>query len=137
MTQAIRTTFIAAIAGLGAFGAHAAAPEKAICAVEQAIACPAHENCQRSLPGAMNLPVLMKIDRPAGMVISRLESGEQRSSAIGTETGDDAVHTLQGVDGGAAWSMRIDLADGRFTLVSALKATGYVAFGSCSSALLD
>lgn len=129
---------IAAAVLAGSFGLPAqAAPEKAVCAVEQAIACPPYEPCDRNLPAAVNLPSLLKIDRPAGVLISRREAGEERVSQIGSESGDDATHVLQGVDQGAPWSMLIDLATGRFTLTSARGDAGYVAFGLCSSRILD
>jgi hypothetical protein len=65
---------------LGSFGVQAAPPQTAVCAVEQAIACPPFEACERSLPGAFILPTLIKIDRPAGTVLSRLDTGEERAS---------------------------------------------------------
>jgi hypothetical protein len=105
--------------------------------VQQAIACPPHEDCQRCLPGAMNLPALMKTNRAAGMVISRLESGDQRSSSIGSETAEDALLMLVGVDANHPRSMRISLVDRRFTLVTAQDAAGYMAFRVSSSAMLD
>lgn len=115
----------------------AAAPEQAICAVQQAISCAPHEPCERNLPGAVNLPVLLKIDRPAGVVIARLESGGERTSKIGGEGSDETSHVLHGMDSGNPWSMRVDLASGQFTLTSAQPEVGYVAFGICSSRLLD
>lgn len=117
--------------------AEAAAPDMAICAVEQAIVCPPFEACERSLPGAVNLPTLLKIDRPAGVIVSRREAGGERSSKIGSEAGDDAHHILQGVDEGAPWSIRIDLETGRFVLTSAQAEAGYVGFGLCSARILE
>ena len=114
-----------------------AAPETAICAVEQAIACPPFAPCERNLPSAVNLPSLFRIDRPDGLVTSRLNHGEQRKSKISGEWGDDAVHVLHGIDEGKPWSIRVDLATGRFTLTSAQEEVGYVAFGTCSSRLIE
>lgn len=114
-----------------------AAPETAICAVEQAIACPPFAPCERNLPSAVNLPSLLKIDRPGGSVTSRLNTGEERESKIEGEWGDDAVHVLHGIDQSKPWSMRVNLTTGRFTLTSAQEDVGYVAFGTCSSRLLD
>lgn len=129
---------IVAIVLAGNFGSPAqAAPEKAVCAVEQAIACAPYEPCERNLPASVNLPSLLKIDRSAGVLISRREAGEERISKIGSESGNDATHVLQGVDEGTPWSMLIDLATGRFTLASARGDAGYVAFGLCSSRILD
>lgn len=117
--------------------AGAAAPDKAVCAVEQAVACPAYEPCERTLPSAVNLPALMKIDRSKGVIFSKRENGETRSSDIGSETEADGVHVLQGFEDGHPWSMRIDLEAGRFTLVSAHDDLGFAAFGFCSSEMLD
>ncbi len=122
---------------LGGTSVQAAASQKAICAVEQVIACQPFESCERSLPGAVNLPVLLKIDRSAGVVLSRRESGEERLSKIGAESGDDTMHVLQGVDAGTPWNIRIELETGRFTMTSARSDVGYVAFGLCSSKLLN
>jgi hypothetical protein len=116
-----------------AFGA----PEMAICAVEQAISCPPYAPCERNLPSAVNLPSLLKIDRPGGTVTSRLNVGEERKSKIDGEWGDDSVHVLHGIDESKPWSIRVDLATGRFTLTSAQEGVGYIAFGTCSSRLLE
>ena len=61
---------------------------------------------------------------------------EERKSKIGTESGDDVVHILQGAEADSPWNMRIELETGRFTLTSAHSDVGYVAFGQCSSRLL-
>lgn len=114
-----------------------AAPEKAICAVEQAIACAPYEPCERNLPGAVNLPMLLKIDRPGGVIISRRESGEERISKIGSEAGSEDTHVLQGVDQGNPWSIMVNLETGRFTFSSSQADTGYIAFGLCSARLLQ
>jgi hypothetical protein len=128
-----RAAMLVLFSGLSA---QAAAPEAAICAVQQVITCHQYEKCERALPGAVNLPVLMKIDRSAGVIVSRGESGEERTSMIGTESGDDTVHILQGAEDGRPWSMRVTLETGAFTLTSADSDAGYVAFGLCSSTLL-
>lgn len=131
----LATAFIAASALAG--GAHAAAPNAAICAVEQVAACPAYGECARTLPGAVNLPVLLKIDRAAGEVISRLDDGTNRTSAIGSEVEAEDNLILQGVDAGHPWGLRVELSDGRFVLVSAQAETGFTAFGRCSASLLQ
>ena len=134
----MRLVGLAMFAALAVSAAHAApAPERAVCAVEQAIACPPFETCERSLPAAVNLPSLLKIDRPAGLIYSRREAGEERTSKIGSETDGEGFHVLQGVDEGAPWSLLIDLSTGRFTLTSARAEAGYVAFGLCSSRILE
>lgn len=114
-----------------------AAPDQAICAVQQAIACSPTEICDRSLPAAVNLPVLLRVDLEDGVVVSRQQSGAERTSQIGVQSGDDAHHIVQGMDEGTAWSMVIDLETGQFTIASAHADVGYTAFGVCSASLLD
>jgi hypothetical protein len=126
----------ASVIACGAALPAAAAPEQAICAVEQAIACPPFEPCERNLPSAINLPILLKIDRPAGVIISRRDSGGERTSKIAGESGDDASHVLHGIDDGNPWSLRVNLTTGRFTLTSAQEDVGYIAFGLCSAKML-
>lgn len=130
---------LASAAGLVTISASSveAAPERAVCAVQQAIACAPYEACERNLPGAVNLPVLLKIDRPANVVISRREDGGERTSKIGGEAGNEAMHMLSGIDDGNPWSIRVDLTTGHFTLTSAQAEVGYIAFGICSSKILD
>ena len=135
--NAMRSLLSAALVLASAAVASAEAPQRAICAVEQAIVCPPHEVCERSLPGALNLPTLLKIDRSAGVVLSRTEAGVERSSIIGGEAGGEGFQILQGVDGEAPWSIRVDLKTGRFVLTSAQAEAGYIGFGFCSARLLE
>ncbi len=136
MRMIVRISVGIAALGLSAASVRADVPETAICGVEQAVACPAYDQCERTLPGAVNLPSLMKIDRAEGVIVSRREGGETRTSKIASETEGDGVHILQGAEDGRPWSIRIDLKTGRFSLVSAQDDLGFVAFGDCSSELM-
>lgn len=137
MRMTVRLSVAAAILNLSSLSVGAAAAEKVICGVEQAVACPAYEQCERTLPSAVNLPALMMIDRVAGVILSKRESGETRTSKIASEIEGDGVHILQGSEDGRPWSMRIDLETGRFSLASAHDDLGFVAFGVCSSGLMN
>jgi hypothetical protein len=108
----------------------------AICAVEQAIACSPFEACERSLPGAINLPSLLKIDMEAGAILSVNASGAERSSPIAASTETEAAMTLQGVDNDHPWSLRVGLEDGRFALASVHEGASFSAFGVCSWGIL-
>jgi len=133
----LRRTCGASIATIAAASSAQGAPEKAVCAVEQAISCAPYTACERSLPAAINLPSLLKIDRPAGQIVSRRESGEERVSKIGGDAGDEKTHILHGVDQGNPWSMLVDLETGRFTLTSTQRDVAFVAFGLCSASILQ
>ncbi len=111
--------------------------DQAICAVEQVTACPAFEPCERTLPGAVDLPALIKIDRTAKVVVSQHGNGEMRTSPIGFEAESDDALILQGMEDGLAWSMRVSLETERFAFVAAREDIGFTAFGVCSSSLLE
>lgn len=122
---------------LSAAAAGAQDLKPAVCAVEQAIACPPFEPCERSLPGAVNLPMLMRIEPEKKMIVSRLEEGGERQSEAHTVVGSEVAVALQGVHDGKPWAMRIERATGRFTLASAGSDTAFSAFGVCSTGLLE
>jgi hypothetical protein len=109
----------------------------AICAVGQAIGCEPCAPCERNLPAAINLPTLMRIDPVRRVVISRSQTGGERRSDIGSITTLETTAILQGVDGGNAWSMHVDLQNGRFSLTSAGNDEAFIAFGSCSARILE
>lgn len=133
-----RHVFLVSVLGLAvAGGARADSGAPAICAVEQTIACTPHEECQRNLPGAVNLPVLMRVDPAAGVIVSRTETGEERRSAISAtvESGEDLF--LSGVDEGNPWSLRASTLTGRFTLAVLTGEDSILAYGVCSRSLLQ
>jgi hypothetical protein len=115
--------------------ASAAAPKESICAVQQAVACGAFEACERALPGAVNLPGLMRIDLNAGIIESRHENGEVRTSKIASSAEGQAL-VLQGVDAGHPWSTRVDTKNGQFTLSVLRDDEGFIAYGVCSAKIL-
>lgn len=133
-----RHVFMASVLALSVAGvARADSGAPAICAVEQTIACTPFEECQRNLPGAVNLPVLMRVDPAAGVIVSRTETGEERRSAISAtvESGEDLF--LSGVDEGNPWSLRASTVTGRFTLAVLTGEDSILAYGLCSRSLLQ
>jgi hypothetical protein len=136
MCQIKESIAVAAAITLAAASGAATAAEPAICAVEQAISCAPFEPCSRSLPGAVNLPVLMRLDPAASVVVSRLEDGTERRSEVASVTNADTTVTLQGMDEGRPWLIQIDSGTGRFSLASAHPGVTFSAFGVCSTSLL-
>jgi hypothetical protein len=124
-----------AIIGWG-LSASAQTPDKALCAVQQAVSCGAYDACERSLPAAVNLPALMRIDVEAAVVESRQENGTIRSSKIATTSIEGDARVLYGVDGGHPWTMRINLENGAFTLTVLREEQGFIGFGVCSAKIL-
>lgn len=133
-----KNAFLVAALSLAAAGAgQADGMAPAICAVEQTIACTPFEECQRNLPGAVNLPVLIRLDPAVGVIVSRTEAGEERHSEIAatTESGDDLL--LRGVDQGNPWSLRVSTVTGRFMLAVLTGEESVLAYGVCSRSLLQ
>ena len=117
--------------------APAASADVAICAAEQAISCSPYEPCSRSLPGAVSLPILMKIDSEASEIVGVGVSGDARSSAITSFVETDASQLIHGADTDRAWVMQIDKATGRFTGTVAGSGVGFVVFGECSWEVME
>jgi hypothetical protein len=113
----------------------AAADGVAICAIEQAIACPRFDACERSLPAGINLPTLLRLDPAAGTMEARLDDGTLRRSPVSTVIEAEGSTLMQGADDDLPWSLTVDSASGAFSLVVADEDAGYVAFGVCSRAL--
>jgi hypothetical protein len=109
----------------------------AICAVEQVISCEAFQACERSLPGAVNMPALVKVDHSAGALVSRGSAQEDRSSPItGIDDLDDG-YAIYGMDNGNPWNFRLNTTTGRFTFTSPRDGVGFIGFGVCASRILD
>ena len=120
----------------GVATAYAQDLEPAICAVEQVIACVPFEACERTLPGAVNLPVLMRIEPGEKIIVSRREDGSERRSEAHTVSSAEDRITIQGIDGGEPWGMWVDRVTGRFTLATAGPGEAFSAFGVCTARLL-
>ena len=111
-----------------------AQPSDAICAVEQIIACEAFQPCQRSLPGGVNMPALIKLDHTNGVVQSRTIADGDRTSKIEMTEELEVGYVMFGVDDGNGWSFRISDENGRFTFASAHEGIAFTGFGVCATA---
>ncbi|MGD9294827.1 MAG: hypothetical protein PVI41_08090 [Roseobacter sp.] len=131
----MKTTYkISAVACALVMGTAAhAQPADAICAVEQIIACEAFQPCERSLPGGVNMPALIKLDHTNGVVVSRTMAEGDRTSAIAMTEELDIGYVISGVDEGNGWSFRLAEENGRFTFATAHDGVAYVGFGVCAS----
>jgi hypothetical protein len=107
--------------------------EPAICAVEQVVSCAPFEPCARTLPGAVNLPVLMRVQPGDKTVVSRLDDGTERRSDAHTVVATADVVTVQGVDDGEPWALWIDRA---LHAHRGRAGEAFSAFGICSAELL-
>ncbi len=131
-----RLVAVAIAATLWALPASGQAPDAAICSLQQAVACTAVEPCERALPAAVNLPALLRFDVSDGVIESRREDGEVRTSKIASSSDHSDALVLQGNDEGHPWAMRIDRDTGEFTLNVLRGDEAFVGFGVCSAKML-
>ena len=120
-----------------AFTARAETPEQAVCAVQQAVVCSPYEPCERTLPGALNLPALMMVNHAKGVIETKRESGEIRESKIASSSTHPNAVVLQGNDKGAPWGLRIDTEQGRFVFSGIKEDQTFAGFGVCSYKILN
>jgi hypothetical protein len=120
-----------------AASATAATPTRGICAVQQAVACGAFEACDRELPAGVNLPALILFDVDTGIIESRAQNGDIRTSKIASSSTEGEALLLQGVDGGHPWAMRVNTGNGAFTLMILREEEGFLGFGVCSAKILE
>ncbi len=116
--------------------ATAASADVALCAAEQAISCTPYEECERSLPGAVNLPVLIRIDTEASEIVSVQVGGEERSSSMASFAETEASQLIHGADADRPWVVQIVKTTGRFTGTVADNSVAFVLFGECSWELM-
>ena len=130
-------TAVAAAVTFCALSASAETPKQAICAVQQAVACGSFEACERALPAGVNLPALMRFDVGAGIIESRHENGDIRTSKVTSSSTEGEALVLQGVDHGHPWAMRVNTKSGEFTLTVLREGEGILGFGVCSAKILE
>ncbi len=109
----------------------------AVCAVEQIIACEAFKPCERTLPGGLNMPALIKIDHEAGVVVSLASEAGDRTSPIKDVEELEDGYAIHGVDRGHLWSIVYNTETSRFTFASPRQDIGFMGFGVCASKILD
>jgi len=119
-----------------ALSASAQTPKEAICAVQQAVVCGSVTPCERALPAAANLPALMRLEVEKGVIESRHENGEVRTSKIASSSTHEDGLVLQGNDDGHPWAARVNTESGQFTLSVVRDDEGYIGFGVCSAKIL-
>lgn len=109
----------------------------AVCAVEQVIVCEAFSPCERSLPGAVNLPTLFKIDHANAQVVSKSSDGTDRTSPFASVNDTANGYAIFGVDEDHAWELYLNASNQRFTFSSPRENVAYVGFGICASRIIE
>ena len=102
-----------------------------LCAAITAIVCDYQNDCVKGSPESINLPVFWRVDANKATVDSK-RGGVERSSKVSNAVIEGTHVSVQGVEGGLAWSMSINKETGRMTL-SGSGDEGYVVFGACEA----
>jgi hypothetical protein len=124
------------LGALAATGKALAQPDTFLCALTHTAACQPRGECVVGAPEAVNLPVLLRVDLKEQKVQAQRQGEEPRASAIASILVADNLRVLQGAEFGTGWTMVLDLSTGAATVTAARAQEGFVAFGTCTSALL-
>jgi len=111
-------------------------PDQFICAAAEAIACAQDEPCIRGSADRVSLPLIWRVYLKEKYFVSHSEGGEQRKSEILEVIEGEKNLSIFGVDKDSAWSVVIDLSDGKMTMTSSTYDAGYIVHGTCSAKIL-
>jgi hypothetical protein len=99
-----------------------------LCAVTEAIECPADAPCASLSVEEVNIPAFLVVDAKA----KRLSEHEgQRSTPAQSVTERDGHLYLQGIEE-RAWSAAISASTGKLSLTASRPEAGFVVFGACT-----
>lgn len=115
-----------------AFGATATAGDfdgsrPLICAPVEAMDCVSGEGCEKGIPDDVGAPAFMRIDFAKRVIV-----GPKRSSPINAMEKDAQQILLQGTELGLAWSMALNIENGKMVATFSSRDGAYVLFGSCT-----
>jgi hypothetical protein len=99
-----------------------------ICAPVEAMECHAGEKCEAGIPDDVGAPAFMRIDFAKKVIV-----GPKRTSPIRAMEKDENQILLQGTELGLAWSMALNLKDGRMVSTFSSRDGAFVLFGSCTT----
>ena len=103
-----------------------------LCAVLEVRECEAGAECQWGDAESVNLPPFVKIDAPQKVLSTTEAAAEQRTTRIRHVEQLDGQLTLQGGEGGRAWSLIIAQDTGKLTATITDDRVGFVIFGACT-----
>jgi hypothetical protein len=103
-----------------------------LCAAIEVLECAAGAECHRGDAESVNLPPFVKIDVPQKVLSTTEAAAEQRKTPIRHVEQLDGQLTLQGGEGGRAWSLIIAQDTGKLTATITDDQVGFVIFGACT-----
>ena len=129
MEKRMRLSLAALIWSLGspAFAADFDGSGPLICAPVEAVECHSGEKCEAGIPDDVGAPAFMRIDFARKVIV-----GPKRTSPIRSMEKDEKQILLQGTELGLAWSMALNIMDGKMVSTFSSRDGAYVLFGSCA-----
>ena len=103
-----------------------------LCAPIEVLECEAGAECHRGNAESVNLPPFVKIDVPQKVLSTTEAAAEQRTTPIRHVEHLDGHLSLQGGEGGRAWSLIIAGGTGKLTATITDDQVGFVIFGACT-----
>ena len=106
--------------------------DKMICAAAQAQICFETGECFAATPFELQVPDFILIDTKKRTVSTTKASGANRSTEFTHLTREDGLISLQGVEGGRAFSFVIEELTGQLTAAIARDGITVTVFGACT-----
>ena len=106
--------------------------DKMICAAAQAQICFETGECFAATPFELQVPDFILIDTKKRTVSTTKASGANRSTEFAHLTREDGLISLQGVEGGRAFSFVIEELTGQLTAAIARDGITVTVFGACT-----
>ena len=104
-----------------------------ICAVSQVHICIENDSCYATSASDLNVPEFVVINTKKKTLSTTKGSGENRTTPFTKVERDGVLITLQGMEGGRAFSFVIDEATGRMTVAVSRDGIAVNVFGACTS----
>lgn len=108
--------------------------DEMICAAAQAQICFETGECYAATPYELQVPDFILIDTKKRTVSTTRASGADRSTQFTHLTREDGLISLQGVEGGRAFSFVIEELTGQLTAAIARDGLTVTVFGACTDA---
>lgn len=116
-----------------AIGAPFDGSQPLICSSVEILSCEPGLKCQQESPEIVDIPHFLKISFAEKTVSGVRPSGASADAKIDLVRLTEKKLFLQGVQKQFGWTMGIDEASGRMTLVISDDRSGYVVFGVCTA----
>ncbi|GMW05240.1 MAG: hypothetical protein AMXMBFR8_00370 [Nevskiales bacterium] len=122
---------LAALAGTAAADDLSGA-DRLLCSTTQATACGMTAECATLPPADLNIPQFVVVDVAGKELRTTAASGEDRRTTVQTVRRDAGEITLQGYEGGRAFSLVIQEASGQASFASAANGRAMLVFAACT-----